>query len=145
MEVARADIAGLVWLRVSRGYQLAVKLKAGSKVKFSGFREQVRPGIVTRCGTTTRSEAGGALLCGYQLAVKLKVGSKVLCGCIAQQLAVFASWRCLPAHIVYQLTLFTIRRWLLAGKPGSKVKFCSFREQFRTTYASSYYCSSSGA
>ena len=42
MEVARADIAGLVWLRVPRGYQLAVKLKAGSKVKFSGFREQVR-------------------------------------------------------------------------------------------------------
>ncbi|KAJ7554222.1 hypothetical protein O6H91_06G131700 [Diphasiastrum complanatum] len=42
VEVAKGDISSLNWTRVPKGYQLAIRLKAGSNVKFNGFREQVR-------------------------------------------------------------------------------------------------------
>ncbi|CAI7848416.1 unnamed protein product [Closterium sp. NIES-53] len=37
VDVQRTDMAGVVWMRVPRGYQLCVRLKAGGKVKFNGF------------------------------------------------------------------------------------------------------------
>lgn len=40
VEVLKADVSGLSWTRVPRGYQLGVRLKAGSNVKFNGFKEQ---------------------------------------------------------------------------------------------------------
>ncbi|KAJ7554225.1 hypothetical protein O6H91_06G131900 [Diphasiastrum complanatum] len=40
VEVAKGDISSLNWTRVPKGYQLAIRLKAGSNVKFNGFREQ---------------------------------------------------------------------------------------------------------
>ncbi|CAM6091136.1 unnamed protein product [Calypogeia fissa] len=40
VDVSKADISALSWTRLPRGYQLAVKMRAGSNVKFSGFREQ---------------------------------------------------------------------------------------------------------
>ncbi|GAQ83368.1 FACT complex subunit [Klebsormidium nitens] len=40
VNVSRNDISSLMWLRVPKGFQLAVKSRAGSKVKFNGFREQ---------------------------------------------------------------------------------------------------------
>ena len=41
VEVSKTDIFSLSWTRVPRGYQLSVRLKAGSNVKFNGFKEQV--------------------------------------------------------------------------------------------------------
>lgn len=41
MDVSKADISSLSWTRIPRGYQLGIKTRAGSNVKFSGFREQV--------------------------------------------------------------------------------------------------------
>eukprot|EP00271_Cylindrocystis_brebissonii_P023257 TRINITY_DN9551_c0_g1_i1.p1 TRINITY_DN9551_c0_g1~~TRINITY_DN9551_c0_g1_i1.p1 ORF type:complete len:703 (+),score=221.90 TRINITY_DN9551_c0_g1_i1:239-2347(+) len=40
VEVPRGEISNVTWMRVPKGYQLAVRLKAGVKVKFNGFREQ---------------------------------------------------------------------------------------------------------
>ncbi|MCO5586963.1 hypothetical protein L7F22_040908 [Adiantum nelumboides] len=40
VEVSKADVSSLSWTRVPRGYQLGVRLKAGSNVKFNGFKEQ---------------------------------------------------------------------------------------------------------
>ncbi|GJP36872.1 hypothetical protein CLOM_g21338 [Closterium sp. NIES-68] len=40
VDVARTDMAALVWMRVPRGFQLCVRLKAGGKVKFNGFTQQ---------------------------------------------------------------------------------------------------------
>ncbi|KAG6545542.1 hypothetical protein Mapa_013144 [Marchantia paleacea] len=40
VDVAKADITSLSWTRLPKGYQLGVKMRAGSNVKFSGFREQ---------------------------------------------------------------------------------------------------------
>lgn len=40
VEVSKADISSLSWTRVPKGYQLGVRLKAGSVVKFNGFKEQ---------------------------------------------------------------------------------------------------------
>lgn len=40
VEVSKTDISSLSWTRVPRGYQLGVRLKAGSNVKFNGFKEQ---------------------------------------------------------------------------------------------------------
>ncbi|KAJ7560156.1 hypothetical protein O6H91_04G116500 [Diphasiastrum complanatum] len=40
VEVSKADISKLNWMRVPKGYQLGIWLKAGSNVKFHGFREQ---------------------------------------------------------------------------------------------------------
>jgi hypothetical protein len=40
-DVLKADISALSWTRLPKGYQLAVKTKTGSNVRFSGFREQV--------------------------------------------------------------------------------------------------------
>ena len=43
VDVAKPDIQQVTWLRVPKGYQLALRLAGGSKVKFAGFREQVSP------------------------------------------------------------------------------------------------------
>jgi structure-specific recognition protein 1 len=43
VEVSKTDIFSLSWTRVPRGYQLGIRLKAGSNVKFNGFKEQVHP------------------------------------------------------------------------------------------------------
>ena len=43
--MSKADIDALSWTRLPKGYQLGVKMKAGSNVKFSGFREQVVSGL----------------------------------------------------------------------------------------------------
>ncbi|MCO5551234.1 hypothetical protein L7F22_004733 [Adiantum nelumboides] len=40
VEVSKTDISSLSWTHVPRGYQLGVRLKAGSNVKFNGFKEQ---------------------------------------------------------------------------------------------------------
>ncbi|XP_059069864.1 FACT complex subunit SSRP1 isoform X2 [Cryptomeria japonica] len=40
VEVGKPDIVSLSWTRIPKGYQLAVKSKAGLNVKFNGFREQ---------------------------------------------------------------------------------------------------------
>ncbi|PKA51068.1 FACT complex subunit SSRP1 [Apostasia shenzhenica] len=40
VEVDRADIAGLTWMKVPRAYQLGVRVKDGLSYKFIGFREQ---------------------------------------------------------------------------------------------------------
>jgi structure-specific recognition protein 1 len=41
VEVSQRDVSSLSWMRIPRGYQLGVRLKAGSNVKFNGFKEQV--------------------------------------------------------------------------------------------------------
>lgn len=41
IEVDKADIASLTWMKVPRAYQLGVRIKDGLFYKFIGFREQV--------------------------------------------------------------------------------------------------------
>lgn len=48
VDVAKADITSLSWTRLPKGYQLGVKMRAGSNVKFSGFREQVRSSLMDK-------------------------------------------------------------------------------------------------
>lgn len=59
VEVSKADIAGLWWTRISRGYQLGLRLKAGSNVKFNGFREQVTAGQGMFSGHVCDHHGGG--------------------------------------------------------------------------------------
>ncbi|KAH7276793.1 hypothetical protein KP509_39G021900 [Ceratopteris richardii] len=40
VEVSKTDISSLSWTHVPRGYQLGIRLKAGSSVRFNGFKEQ---------------------------------------------------------------------------------------------------------
>lgn len=41
IDVDKADIARVTWMKVPRAYQLGVRLKDGLFYKFIGFREQV--------------------------------------------------------------------------------------------------------
>lgn len=41
VEVDKADISGLTWMKVPRTNQLGVISKEGLKYKFTGFRDQV--------------------------------------------------------------------------------------------------------
>jgi len=41
VEVDKADILGMTWMKVPRTYQLGVRNKEGLFYKFIGFREQV--------------------------------------------------------------------------------------------------------
>ncbi|CAA6671707.1 unnamed protein product [Spirodela intermedia] len=40
VDLGKGDIAGVTWMKVSRGYQLGVRIKDGLSYKFTGFREQ---------------------------------------------------------------------------------------------------------
>lgn len=41
IEVERADIVGVTWMKVPRSNQLGVRIKDGLYYKFTGFRDQV--------------------------------------------------------------------------------------------------------
>lgn len=42
VEIEKADISRMTWMKVPRSYQLGVRIKDGLFYKFIGFREQVR-------------------------------------------------------------------------------------------------------
>ena len=41
VEVDKADVVGLTWMKVPRSNQLGVRIKDGLYYKFTGFRDQV--------------------------------------------------------------------------------------------------------
>eukprot|EP00270_Netrium_digitus_P014912 TRINITY_DN5150_c0_g1_i6.p1 TRINITY_DN5150_c0_g1~~TRINITY_DN5150_c0_g1_i6.p1 ORF type:complete len:701 (+),score=261.43 TRINITY_DN5150_c0_g1_i6:184-2286(+) len=58
VEVAKADVDSLSWTKLPHAYQLAIRLKAGTKVKFNGFREQDVSNLTTFMASTLGMTAG---------------------------------------------------------------------------------------
>ena len=48
IEIDKADVTAVTWMKVPRAYQLGVRIKDGLFYRFIGFREQVPPPLSVR-------------------------------------------------------------------------------------------------
>ena len=48
IEIDKADVTAVTWMKVSRAYQLGVRIKDGLFYRFIGFHEQVPPPLSAR-------------------------------------------------------------------------------------------------